>query len=190
MFTGDIVEYRSACYCGDAHFGDWPATLEAIRGMAPDAIVPGRGAALVGAGKVAEALDGTADFVASTFRPVARVARGGGSAEAGVAGLPQPSATRNFPTSPSTSTACPSTSRAPMTRRWASTRRASGRRSATAACGKRCRDSRHGPDHPPSPHGREQPLVKRPPLPGRAGAAARRVRRPSGRASSRPSRKH
>ena len=79
LFTGDIVEYRSACYCGDAHFGDWPATLETIRGMAPDAIVPGRGAALVGAGKVAEALDGTADFVASTFRPVARVARGGGS---------------------------------------------------------------------------------------------------------------
>ena len=22
MFTGDIVEYRSACYCGDGHFGD------------------------------------------------------------------------------------------------------------------------------------------------------------------------
>ena len=31
MFTGDIVEYHSACYCGDAHFDDWPATLEAIR---------------------------------------------------------------------------------------------------------------------------------------------------------------
>jgi glyoxylase-like metal-dependent hydrolase (beta-lactamase superfamily II) len=27
MFTGDIVEYRSACYCGDSHFADWPATL-------------------------------------------------------------------------------------------------------------------------------------------------------------------
>ncbi len=30
MFSGDIVEYRSACYCGDAHFGDWPGTLDAI----------------------------------------------------------------------------------------------------------------------------------------------------------------
>lgn len=23
MFTGDIVEYHSACYCGDGHFADW-----------------------------------------------------------------------------------------------------------------------------------------------------------------------
>jgi glyoxylase-like metal-dependent hydrolase (beta-lactamase superfamily II) len=79
MFTGDIVEYHSACYCGDAHFADWPATLEAIRAFAPDAIAPGRGDALVGAKMVGEALDNTADFVRSTFRPVARVARGGGS---------------------------------------------------------------------------------------------------------------
>ena len=79
MFTGDIVEYHSACYCGDAHFADWPATLEAIRSFAPDAIAPGRGDALVGAKMVGEALDNTADFVRSTFRPVARVARGGGS---------------------------------------------------------------------------------------------------------------
>jgi glyoxylase-like metal-dependent hydrolase (beta-lactamase superfamily II) len=28
MFTGDIVEYHSACYCGDGHFHDWPGTLE------------------------------------------------------------------------------------------------------------------------------------------------------------------
>src|SRR5215470_20437363 len=27
VFSGDIVEYKSACYCGDAHFTDWPATL-------------------------------------------------------------------------------------------------------------------------------------------------------------------
>src|SRR5262249_60456572 len=26
-FSGDIVEYKSACYCGDAHFTDWPSTL-------------------------------------------------------------------------------------------------------------------------------------------------------------------
>ena len=26
MFTGDIVEFHSACYCGDGHFSDWPAT--------------------------------------------------------------------------------------------------------------------------------------------------------------------
>jgi glyoxylase-like metal-dependent hydrolase (beta-lactamase superfamily II) len=79
MFTGDIVEYRSACYCGDAHFSDWPETLEAIRRFELDAIAPGRGEALVGQERVNAALDSTADFLRSTFRPVARVAQGGGS---------------------------------------------------------------------------------------------------------------
>ena len=78
MFTGDIVEYRSACYCGDAHFHDWSATLEKIRAWAPDAIVPGRGDALVGRAMVNEALDSTADFLRSTYAPAARVALGGG----------------------------------------------------------------------------------------------------------------
>ena len=79
MFTGDIVEYKSACYCGDGHFSDWPATLEAVRAFQPGAIAPGRGDALVGEKKVNEALDLTKDFIFSTYRPVARVARGGGS---------------------------------------------------------------------------------------------------------------
>ncbi|RMF40396.1 MAG: MBL fold metallo-hydrolase [Alphaproteobacteria bacterium] len=79
MFTGDIVEYHSACYCGDGHFHDWPGTLENIRGWNPDAIAPGRGAALVGREMVNEALDKTADFVISTYAPVARVAMRGGS---------------------------------------------------------------------------------------------------------------
>ncbi|WP_158817425.1 MBL fold metallo-hydrolase [Methylocapsa sp. S129] len=79
LFTGDIVEYHSACYCGDAHFGDWPQTLAAIREIQPTAIAPGRGSALVGAEQVNSALDNTADFVTSTYRPVSRVARGGGS---------------------------------------------------------------------------------------------------------------
>ncbi len=79
MFTGDIVEYKSACYCGDGHFHDWPGTLEAIRRFNPDAIAPGRGDALVGEAKVNEALDLTADFVNATYLSVARVAKGGGS---------------------------------------------------------------------------------------------------------------
>ncbi len=79
MFTGDIVEYKSACYCGDGHFHDWPGTLEAIRRFDVDAIAPGRGDALVGKAMVEEALDLTADFVRSTYKPVARVALRGGS---------------------------------------------------------------------------------------------------------------
>ncbi|MBT9293073.1 MBL fold metallo-hydrolase [Prosthecodimorpha staleyi] len=79
MFSGDIVEYHSACYCGDGHFGDWPATLDAIAAYRPRALSPGRGDALVGEAKVQEALALTRDFVASTYRPVAEVALGGGT---------------------------------------------------------------------------------------------------------------
>jgi glyoxylase-like metal-dependent hydrolase (beta-lactamase superfamily II) len=79
MYSGDIVEYRSACYCGDAHFSDWPSTLGAIAAFAPEALAPGRGDALVGSAHVAEALALTKDFLVSVYRPVARVAQGGGS---------------------------------------------------------------------------------------------------------------
>ena len=79
MFTGDIVEYHSACYCGDGHFADWPRTLEAIRAFDLDAIAPGRGDALIGKDMVKAALDNTADFVCSTYQPAARVALGGGT---------------------------------------------------------------------------------------------------------------
>jgi glyoxylase-like metal-dependent hydrolase (beta-lactamase superfamily II) len=79
MFTGDIVEYHSACYCGDGHFHDWPGTLERIRAWDLDAVAPGRGAALTGSDNVNAALDSTSDFVKSTYRPVAQIALRGGS---------------------------------------------------------------------------------------------------------------
>ena len=46
VFSGDLVEYRSACYCGDAHFTDWPATLDRLAEFQAKALVPGRGVAL------------------------------------------------------------------------------------------------------------------------------------------------
>lgn len=79
MFTGDIVEYHSACYCGDGHFGDWGNTLDNIAAYHVDAIAPGRGDALLGKGMVGAAIENTRDFVDSTFAPVARVAARGGS---------------------------------------------------------------------------------------------------------------
>jgi glyoxylase-like metal-dependent hydrolase (beta-lactamase superfamily II) len=83
MFTGDIVEYHSACYCGDGYFGDWGGTLDAIRAYDVDAIAPGRGDALVGREMVDKAIESTRDFVDSTYRPAAKVAaRGGGLKDA------------------------------------------------------------------------------------------------------------
>ena len=79
MFTGDIVEYHSACYCGDGHFADWTGTLDNIRAFGLDAIAPGRGDALVGQDMVNAALDATADFVTSTYAPARRVALKGGT---------------------------------------------------------------------------------------------------------------
>ena len=79
MFTGDIVEYHSACYCGDGHFQEWPETMATIASYDPVAIAPGRGDALIGREMVAKAIANTADFVDSTFRPAQKVAARGGT---------------------------------------------------------------------------------------------------------------
>lgn len=77
MFSGDQVEYHSACYCGDGHFHDWPETLDKIAAFNPRALAPGRGDALTTPDQVREALTLTRDFVESTYRPVAAAAAGG-----------------------------------------------------------------------------------------------------------------
>jgi glyoxylase-like metal-dependent hydrolase (beta-lactamase superfamily II) len=67
MFTGDLIEYHSACYCGDAHLRAWPATLNNIRRFDPVAVAPGRGDALMGTATVREALAMTRDFVGTLY---------------------------------------------------------------------------------------------------------------------------
>ena len=79
MFTGDIVEYKSACYCGDGHFGDWGGTLDAVASYAPRAIAPGRGDALDTAELVAAGLECTREFLDATYLPAAMAAARGGS---------------------------------------------------------------------------------------------------------------
>ena len=79
MFTGDIVEYHSACYCGDGHFVDWGPTLDRIAVFAPKSIAPGRGDALVGDVMVNAAISNTRDFLRSTYQPAAMVAARGGT---------------------------------------------------------------------------------------------------------------
>ncbi len=67
MFSGDLVEYHSACYCGDAQLRDWPGTLDMIRGFDPRALVPGRGDALTNPATVREAIAMTRDFVGTLY---------------------------------------------------------------------------------------------------------------------------
>ena len=70
VFSGDLVEYHSACYCGDAHFTDWPATLDRLAELQPTALVPGRGAALTTADQVAEGIALTSDFLSTLYGSV------------------------------------------------------------------------------------------------------------------------
>ncbi len=79
MFTGDIVEDHSACYCGDGHFNEWGMTLDNIASFDVDAIAPGRGGALIGKDAVERAIESTRDFVDSTYAPAAKVAARNGS---------------------------------------------------------------------------------------------------------------
>ncbi|HEX2479857.1 MAG TPA: MBL fold metallo-hydrolase, partial [Geminicoccaceae bacterium] len=77
MFSGDLVEYRSACYCGDAHFTDWPRTLDRLEALAPEAMVPGRGDALTSRKQVEEGVALTRDFLTTLYGSVARSAARG-----------------------------------------------------------------------------------------------------------------
>jgi glyoxylase-like metal-dependent hydrolase (beta-lactamase superfamily II) len=67
VFSGDLVEYHSACYCGDAHFSDWPTTLENLANLNARALVPGRGAALKTSQMVKEGIALTSDFLSTLY---------------------------------------------------------------------------------------------------------------------------
>jgi len=70
LLSGDLVEFDATPYAGDAYFQDWPHTLERIAELAPQALVPGRGPALVGAERVARGLEVTGAFVRDVYASV------------------------------------------------------------------------------------------------------------------------
>jgi glyoxylase-like metal-dependent hydrolase (beta-lactamase superfamily II) len=68
LFSGDLVEYEAGVYTGDAQLAEWPATLEALRALKAEAIVPGRGEAMKGNANVNKALDYTKRWVETLYR--------------------------------------------------------------------------------------------------------------------------
>lgn len=68
LFSGDLVEYDAACYCGDAQLEDWPATLDALQALNPEKLVPGRGPALTTPEEVKKGIAYTKDFVTTLFQ--------------------------------------------------------------------------------------------------------------------------
>ncbi|QHE77759.1 MBL fold metallo-hydrolase [Hydrogenophaga sp. PBL-H3] len=68
LFSGDLVEYEAGVYTGDAQLEEWPATLEALRALGAEYIVPGRGEAMKGNADVNKALDYTKRWVTTLFQ--------------------------------------------------------------------------------------------------------------------------
>ena len=70
LLSGDLVEFDATPYAGDAYFRDWPQTLDNVAALGPKALVPGRGAALVGEAQVAQGLAGTRAFISDVWTQV------------------------------------------------------------------------------------------------------------------------
>ena len=70
LFSGDLVEFDATPYAGDAYFQDWPTTLDRIAALQPNALVPGRGAALTTPDMVQKGLAGTRGFISDLYASV------------------------------------------------------------------------------------------------------------------------
>ena len=72
LFAGDLVEYQSTPYAGDAYFREWPATLDRLAQFQAEKMVPGRGPALASAAEVRKGLAGTRAFLTDLYACVNR----------------------------------------------------------------------------------------------------------------------
>jgi glyoxylase-like metal-dependent hydrolase (beta-lactamase superfamily II) len=66
-FSGDLVEYNAGVYTGDAQLEEWPTTLEALRALKPEKLVPGRGAAMLTPADCEKAIEYTRRWVTDLF---------------------------------------------------------------------------------------------------------------------------
>ena len=74
-FSGDLVEYNAGVYTGDAQLEEWPDTLERLRALKAEKLVPGRGPAMTNAADCEKAIDYTKKWVTDLY----------GAAKAGIA---------------------------------------------------------------------------------------------------------
>jgi len=67
--AGDTVAWLpdEGVLFSDAHFTDWPATLDRVAAYDAAALVPGRGAALIGKAQVRDGVEGTRAFLSDLF---------------------------------------------------------------------------------------------------------------------------
>ncbi|MCU0897592.1 MAG: MBL fold metallo-hydrolase [Burkholderiales bacterium] len=67
LFSGDLVEFNAGIYAGDAQLEEWPATLDKLRALGPEKLVPGRGPALVTPAECEQGIAFTQDFVRALY---------------------------------------------------------------------------------------------------------------------------
>ena len=67
LFSGDLVEFNAGIYTGDAHLQEWPGSLEKLRALRPEKLVPGRGPALMTAADSINAIEFTQNFVRALY---------------------------------------------------------------------------------------------------------------------------
>jgi glyoxylase-like metal-dependent hydrolase (beta-lactamase superfamily II) len=77
LFAGELVQSAVVPDAGDAQLKDWPGTLQKLRELRPEALLPGRGDAAVGADAVEEAMGGTQAYVEGLYRLVADAVEAG-----------------------------------------------------------------------------------------------------------------
>ena len=144
MYTGDIVGISLGLLLRRLPFRRLAGDLDAIAAYRPDAIAPGRGDALVGPAKVAEAIALTRDFPARTCRSVAQVAARGGSLKDAMQACRE-ACDAKFSSYAIYEHCLPFNVARALMRRSVSIRPASGPRSAIRSCGTPCRDQHpHG----------------------------------------------
>ena len=66
-FSGDLVEFGATPYRGDAHDGDWPATLDRLEALGATSVVPGRGEALTTPAMIRQGFEATRAFTRDGF---------------------------------------------------------------------------------------------------------------------------
>ena len=137
LFSGDLVEYGATPYAGDAYFSDWPATLDKVEALGRHgdrarAAAPRSPTRRCAARASPRPAPSSSDMYASVRKGVAQ-----GHDLKRVFSDTDAALRPRYGHSSSTSTACPSTSPGPTTRRRRIAIRASGPRSATRTCGPR-----------------------------------------------------
>ncbi|WP_350335110.1 MBL fold metallo-hydrolase [Coralliovum pocilloporae] len=67
LFSGDLVPNKSVPFCDDANFRDWPSTLDRLRTLRPEVLIPGSGGPLTDADAIDDILSSARDFAFTLY---------------------------------------------------------------------------------------------------------------------------